>query len=94
MKKALAMDKELELTEEKLAEFIEQNEPKFAADIEREEQRLERGSKTKQMEMELQFKNDAVEQRLRHQVELEHLKLKASKLESGQRSHDSSGLEV
>ena len=94
MEKALAMGKELGLTEEKLAEFIEKNEPKFAADIEREERRVERELKTKQMEMELQFKKDAEEQRLRHEVELEHLKLEALKLESGQRSHDSSALEM
>ena len=47
MKKALAMDKELELTEEKLAEFIEKYEPKFAADIEKEEQRVESGVENK-----------------------------------------------
>ena len=42
MEKALAMNKELRLTEEKLAEFIEKHEPKFAADIEKEERRVER----------------------------------------------------
>ena len=42
MEKALAMGKELGLTNKKLAEFVEKNESKFVADIEREETRVDR----------------------------------------------------
>ena len=50
MEKALAMGKELGLTDEKLAEFVEKNESKFAADMEREERRVDREMKQKQLE--------------------------------------------
>ena len=45
MEKALAMGKELGLTDEKLAEFVEKNESKFVADIKREERHVDREMK-------------------------------------------------
>ena len=94
LEKALAMGKELGLTDEKFAEFVEKNEPNYAADIEREERRIERDMKQKQLELELQYKKDAEEQRLKHELELEHLKLEALKIEGSQRSHDSTMIEA
>ena len=112
MEKALAMGKELGLTEDKLAEFVEKHEPKFAADIEREERRVERQMKQremelklqlekeaderkqKQMEIEMQYKKDTEEQRLKYELEMEHVKLEALKLEGGQKSHESSMVDL
>ena len=56
MEKALAIGKELGLTDEKLAEFVEKNESKFVADIEREETRVDREIIQKQLKLEMQTK--------------------------------------
>ena len=56
MEKALAMGKELGLTEEQLAEFVEKNESKFVADIEREERHVDREMKQKHIKLEMQTK--------------------------------------
>lgn len=75
MEKALAMGKELGLTEEKLAEFVEKNEPKFAADIEREERRVEREMKQREMELQIQLEKDADERKQKQmEMEMKHKK--------------------
>ena len=94
MEKALAMGKELGLTDEKLAEFVEKNESKFAADMEREERRVDREMKQKQLELEMQYKKEVEQQRLKHELELEQIKLEALRIEGSQKSFESTPIEA
>ena len=94
MEKALAMGKELGLTDEKLAEFVEKNESKFAADMEREERRVDREMKQKQLELEMQYKKEVEQQRLKHELELEQIKLEALRIEGSQKSFESTAIEA
>ena len=66
----MAMGKEMGLTGEKLAEFVEKNEAKFAAEIDREERRIEREMKQKELEMKIQADKDSDERKQKH-LELE-----------------------
>lgn len=86
MEQALAMGKQIGLSDEKLAEFVEKNESKFAADIDREERRAEREMKQKELELQFQAQREAderkqkqLEMEIQSRRELEELQIQAKK---------------